>query len=67
MTSLFLLLICAAILIVGVGLGGFLLLVKLGVIAHEASRPVHQDQGVYTLEQGREVRAEEQQNDRVRQ
>jgi hypothetical protein len=53
---------CGIILLVSVGFGIFILLVKLGVIVREAQRPPHQDTGVYTLNQGHEVRAEDQQS-----
>jgi hypothetical protein len=35
-------------------------LLKLGVIVREASRPTYQDHGDYSLDQGREVRPEEE-------
>ena len=35
-------------------------LLSIGVIVQKASEPAHLDQGTYTMEQGREVRAEEQ-------
>lgn len=41
-------------------LGGFAFLLKLFVVVKEAGKQPHQDQGVYTLDQGREVKAEEQ-------
>ena len=41
-------------------LGTFFVLLKLGVIVHEASRPAIQDYGNYSLDQGREVRPEEE-------
>ncbi|NOK58336.1 MAG: hypothetical protein GFH27_549279n142 [Chloroflexi bacterium AL-W] len=41
-------------------LGGFAFLLQLFVVAKEAGKRPHQDQGVYTLDQGREVKAEEQ-------
>jgi hypothetical protein len=40
--------------------GVFFVLLKLGVIVHEASRPTVQDYGDYSLDQGREVRPEEE-------
>ena len=40
------------------GIGLFLL--KIGVIVNEASKPAHLDQGSYSLDQGREVRGEDQ-------
>jgi hypothetical protein len=50
---------CAIIALVAIGVGGFLLLVKLGVIVREASRPPLQDYGDYRIDQGREVRPED--------
>ena len=40
------------------------MLLKLGVIVREAGRPPYQDHGSYTLDQGREVRPEEEQTRR---
>jgi hypothetical protein len=61
MTTLSLLLIalCAIGLLAVLGVSGFLVLVKLGVIVREASRPAYQDSGDYRMDQGREVRPEE--------
>jgi hypothetical protein len=50
---------CAIIALLAIGVGGFLLLVKLGVIVREAARPPLQDYGDYRLDQGREVRPED--------
>jgi hypothetical protein len=58
--SLLLLVICAISLLVVLGVGGFLVLLKLGVIVREASRPAYQDMGDYRLDQGREVRPEDE-------
>ncbi len=59
-----LLLICGlTILLVG-GVGAFLVLLKLGVIVREAARPPQVDYGNYSLDQGREMRPEEQQKQR---
>ena len=41
-------------------LGGFAFLLKFFVVAKEAGKQPHRDQGVYTIDQGREVKAEEQ-------
>jgi hypothetical protein len=60
MLSLVLLAFCALIALVAIGVGAFLVLLKLGVIVHEASRPTIQDFGDYSLDQGREVRPEEE-------
>ena len=58
--SLILLALCALVALAAIGLGTFLVLVKLGVIVREASRPTYQDFGDYSLDQGREVRPEEE-------
>lgn len=34
-------------------------LISIGVIVQKASEPAHLDHGTYTMDQGREVRAEE--------
>jgi hypothetical protein len=60
-TSFLLVALCAAIVLAVLGLGVFVVLLKLGVIVRESQRPVHQDFGTYTLSQGREVRPEEEQ------
>ena len=39
--------------------GSIVLLIKFGVIAHQASRPTYHDRGMYILNQGREVHPEE--------
>ena len=59
--SFVLLLICGLVALAVLGIGGFLVLLKLGVIVREASRPTYADRGSYSLEQGREVRPEEEQ------
>ncbi len=62
MTTLVLVMLafCAIVAAVALGLGGFMLLVKLGVIVREAQRPPYQDAGDYRIDQGREVRPEEE-------
>jgi hypothetical protein len=55
-----LLIVCGIVALSVIGIGGFLVLLKLGVIVREASRPTFQDRGSYSLEQGREVRPEEE-------
>ena len=60
MISLILLAFCALVALIVIGVGAFFVLVKLGVIVHEASRPTIQDYGDYSLDQGREVRPEEE-------
>ena len=62
--SFALILVCAFVVLAVLGVGGFLVLLKLGVIVREASRPTYQDHGNYTLDQGREVRPEEEQPER---
>jgi len=58
--SLILLAFCALVALAAVCVGVFFVLLKLGVIVHEASRPTVQDYGDYSLDQGREVRPEEE-------
>ena len=58
--SLALLILCGLAALAVIGVGGFLVLLKLGVIVREASRPTYQDHGDYSLDQGREVRPEEE-------
>jgi len=60
MISLILLAFCALVALIVIGAGAFFVLIKLGVIVHEASRPTIQDYGDYSLDQGREVRPEEE-------
>jgi hypothetical protein len=57
--SLLLLVLCMIGLLVVLGVGAFLVLVKLGVIVREASRPTYQDSGDYRIDQGRDVRPED--------
>jgi hypothetical protein len=49
--------------LIGLGLlslsGLIWFLLSIGVIVQKASEPAHLDQGNYTMDQGREVRAEE--------
>jgi hypothetical protein len=59
--SIGLLIICAIVALAVIGVGGFIVLLQLGVIVREAGRPVTQDRGSYSLDQGREVRPEEEQ------
>jgi hypothetical protein len=63
-TTLPLLLICGFVALAILGIGGFLVLLKMGVIVREASRPTYLDHGNYTLDQGREVRPEEEREQR---
>jgi hypothetical protein len=59
MLSLPLLIFCAIVALVVIGVGGFLVLLKLGVIVREAAKPTYQDYGDYRIDQGREVRPED--------
>lgn len=59
--SLGLIIVCAVVALAVIGVGGFLVLLKLGVIVREASKPTYQDSGNYSVDQGREVRSEEEQ------
>ena len=61
MATLPFLVICAIVALAVLGVGGFIVLLKMGVIIREASRPTLQDRGSYSLDQGREVRPEEEQ------
>ena len=60
MLSLILLAFCALVALATIGVGAFFVLLKLGVIVREVSRPAIQDYGDYSLDQGREVRPEEE-------
>jgi hypothetical protein len=53
--------LCGVILLGVLGMGLFNLLLQLGVIVRESRRPPHLDSGDYRIDQGREVRSEEQQ------
>jgi hypothetical protein len=55
-----LLIACALVALAVIGVGGFIVLLKLGVIVREAGRPTYQDHSSYSLDQGREVRPEEE-------
>lgn len=66
MFSIALIGLCALVALAVLGVGGFLVLLKLGIIVREAQRPTYQDYGSYTLDQGREVRPEEEQAARER-
>ena len=66
MLSLALIALCGLLVVVVLGVGGFFVLLKLGIIVREAQRPTYQDYGSYSLDQGREVRPEEEQPARRR-
>lgn len=53
--------ICGILLLIPIGWGIFLLLVQLGVIVNEARKPAYTDTNNYTLQQGRDVGRDEQQ------
>ena len=55
------LVVCGAVLLFVVGAGLITFLIKIGVIVREAQRPPHVDAGDYRLDQGHEVRGEDQQ------
>jgi hypothetical protein len=64
MMSVFLILLLVLgglLLLAALSWGGFLLLVQLGVIVHEAGKPMHLDSANYSLKQGREVGRDEEQ------
>jgi hypothetical protein len=58
--SLVLLALCALVVLAALGVGAFFVLLKLGVIVRESSRPSYRDYSDYSLDQGREVRPEEE-------
>jgi hypothetical protein len=55
------LVLCGVVLLFVVGAGLITFLIKIGVIVREAQRPPHVDAGDYRLDQGHEVRGEDQQ------
>jgi hypothetical protein len=55
------LMLCGVVLLFVVGAGLITFLIKIGVIVREAQRPPHVDAGDYRLDQGHEVRGEDQQ------
>jgi hypothetical protein len=55
------LVLCGVVLLFVVGTGLITFLIKIGVIVREAQRPPHVDAGDYRLDQGHEVRGEDQQ------
>jgi hypothetical protein len=58
--SLILLALCALVALAALCVGTFFVLLKLGVIVRESARPAYQDYSDYSLDQGREVRPEEE-------
>jgi hypothetical protein len=60
MLTLLLLIVCAIAILAVLGVSIFMVLIKLGIIVREASRPAYQDAGDYSLDQGREVRPEKE-------
>lgn len=59
MVSSLLIIFCVLVVLAVLGVGGFLVLLKLGVIVRAASQPTYQDYGDYRLNMGREVRPED--------
>ncbi|MGQ9548275.1 MAG: hypothetical protein ACUVSW_15880 [Roseiflexus sp.] len=64
MSSILLGVLCLIVVFAVLGAVGFIVALKLGIIVHQATKPTHLDAGNYTLDQGREVRPEEE--DRAR-
>jgi len=64
MSSILLGILCLIVVLAAIGAVGFVVALKMGVIVHQATKPTHLDTGNYTLDQGREVRPEEE--DRAR-
>lgn len=60
MFSLFFIIVCALVALIVLGVSVLLILLKLGVIVRAAAQPAYQDYGDYTLDQGREVRPEDE-------
>ncbi|MCS6840533.1 MAG: hypothetical protein NZ699_08605 [Roseiflexus sp.] len=55
-----LIILCLILVLAVAGVTGFIVALKLGVIVHQATKPTHLDTANYTLDQGREVRPEEE-------
>jgi hypothetical protein len=60
-TELLLLFLCGIVLLIVLGASTFWILLQLGVIAAKATEKPTVDYGNYTLQQGEEVRAEQDQ------
>lgn len=60
LTTMLGVIVCLIIALIVVGSVGFVVALKLGIIVREAAKPSHLDSGNYTLDQGREVRPEEE-------
>ena len=60
MVTTLLIVFCALVALAALGVAGFLVLLKLGIIVRAASQPSYQDYSDYTLNQGREVRPEDE-------
>lgn len=54
------LVVCGVVLLFAVGAALITFLIKIGVVVREAQRPPHMDAGDYRLNQGREVRSEDE-------
>ncbi len=63
MTAMLTTILCLILILAVVGVGGFIVALKLGVIVQQAAKPTHLDTANYTLDQGREVRPEEGRRD----
>ncbi len=65
MSSILLGVLCLIALLAVIGAAGFIVALKMGIIVHQATKPTHLDTGNYTLDQGREVRPEEEERARL--
>ncbi len=65
MSSILLGVLCLIVFLAAIGAVGFVVALKMGVIVHQATKPTHLDTGNYTLDQGREVRPEEEERARL--
>jgi hypothetical protein len=65
MSSILLGVLCLIVVLAVIGAVGFVVALKMGVIVHQATKPTHLDTGNYTLDQGREVRPEEEKRARL--
>lgn len=63
MSSILLTILCLILILAVIGVAGFIVALKMGVIVHQATKPAHLDTSNYTLNQGREVRPEEERRD----
>ncbi len=63
MSAMLTTILCLILLLAVIGVAGFVVALKLGVIVQQAAKPTHLDTSNYTLDQGREVRPEEERHD----